>query len=449
MWVGRGKGKSPFFDFPGDRVDLLLNSEDSSAAFPRAPVLMLGLLLCAVAGCLTFSLLSSAVVRFATDEQTILLVSDLHLDTLYDARSNASTWCHVPDTTLPTDFLHGRYGCDSPEPLIDSLFRALPSLVHRPTAILLGGDYTGAYAIQEWYLDVFTRIRQKVASAFPGVPVLPAMGNNEFAPNYGLWSNDTANYAFVAGAWAGLLTKAETDTLIAGGYYYRDFGRLRIVVLNTVMYHVYRTVDARDDPHGQFAWLRSVCAAARAQNIELLVYFHIPPGIATRAHLNKQGWYPKYAEQFRRIFEEFQFAMVCGHLHKDTLVPMSSGYIIAAPGISPRHVNNPAFRVIRFASGAPVDYVQFYADLIGNPSELVWQRQYSFAELYGAKNLSHAELGRVVRRILNDSALMWKYKENMYARNYDKRPFHHCLLVAVSREEMKRCMAESIECSRK
>jgi Icc-related predicted phosphoesterase len=411
-------------------------------------MLMLGLLVCCLTGWLAFSLLSNGLVRFATDEQSILLVSDLHLDTLYHDRSNASTWCHKLDASLPSNFFNGRYGCDSPEFLIDSLFRALPSLVHRPTAILLGGDYTGAHAISEWYMDVFARIRRYVASAFPDVPVLPAMGNNEFAPNYGLWSNDTANYAFVAKSWAGLLAKSEVETLTAGGYYYRDFGRLQIIVLNTVMYHVYRPPDDRDDPHGQFAWLQKVCEAGRSQRAEIFVYFHIPPGITTRSHLRSQGWHPKYAEQFRKIYDEFKFTMVCGHLHEDALVPMSSGYIIATPAISPRHMNNPGFRLFRFARGAPVDYVQFYADLIANPRELVWKRQYSFRELYGAKNLSHGELRWVVGRILNDSALMWKYRENMHLRNYDKRPFHHCMLSSLSRAEMERCMTESTECSR-
>jgi hypothetical protein len=52
-------------------------------------MLMLGFLICCLIGWLAFSLLSNGLVRFAMDEQSILLVSDLHLDTLGHDRSNA------------------------------------------------------------------------------------------------------------------------------------------------------------------------------------------------------------------------------------------------------------------------------------------------------------------------------------------------------------------------
>jgi sphingomyelin phosphodiesterase acid-like 3 len=195
-----------------------------------------------------------------------------------------------------------------------------------------------------------------------------------------------------------------------------------------------------------------VCESAAAQELELLVFFHVPPSITTRDRFQYQGWYPAFINRFAAIYYKYRFAMVCGHIHIDALLPLfnhqglHAGYIMASPGISLRHNSNPGFRLFKLNNGRLVDYIQFYADLIDNPKEtLAWQIQYSFRELYGARDLSQEELTGVARKILNDSSVMWKYREMMYMKNYDTRAFHRCMLVSVSRRELEMCMAESVE----
>jgi hypothetical protein len=143
--------------------------------------------------------------------------------------------------------------------------------------------------------------------------------------------------------------------------------------------------------------------------------------------------------------------MFCGHLHIDALLPLFNtkshrhGYVMAAPGLSARNDNNPAFRVIRLSGGRPVDYDQYFADIIANPAEPVWRLEYSFRQFYAAKDLSEAELDRLVRALLSNSTLMWRYRRMMLVSNYDARPFHFCTLSAKSRDDLDRCIAQSPE----
>jgi sphingomyelin phosphodiesterase acid-like 3 len=450
------KANSPFFEFPGERIDLLFNVDDSPVPSIRWRLIaaISGLLISVVAFHLAVNVFTGTIVRFTTNQRSILFISDIHLDPLFNDRSNASVSCHVTDPSLPTTFRFGKYGCDTPEPLLDSLVENLPRLVHRPTVIVLGGDYAAGVrnAPPEFYIPLFQTIRAKISRAFPNTPILPVLGNSEFSPNYGDWSNDSLNYLNAARAWNGLLDRSENETAAKGGYFYRDYERVRIVVLNTVMYHLYRDPTNESDPFGQFAWLERVCESAAAQKLELIVFFHVPPSISTRDRFQYQGWYPAFIDRFAAVYRKYRFAMICGHIHIDALMPLFNyeglhgGYIMSSPGISLRHDSNPGFRLFKLNNGRLVDYIQFYADVIENPKEtLTWHVQYSFRELYGARDLSQEELTRVTRKILSDSLIMWKYREMMYTKNYDKRAFHRCMLVSASRKELEMCMAESVE----
>jgi hypothetical protein len=118
---------------------------------------------------------------------------------------------------------------------------------------------------------------------------------------------------------------------------------------------------------------------------------------------------------------------------------------MVAPGLSPRNNNNPAFRVIRLSGGRPVDYDQYFTDIISNPEKLVWRLEYSFRQFYEAKDLSEPELHRLVGDLLTNSTLMWKSRKIMLVGNYDARPFHVCMLSAASSSDLHRCISQSPE----
>jgi sphingomyelin phosphodiesterase acid-like 3 len=451
--VGRLQGRmapaSPFADLASRRIDLLMPI-DKRPARVRPIAVAVGLSFAVALACsLVIHLTAPSLTRLVNSEQAILWLSDVHLDARYIARSNTSTSCHAVDPNVPAAFTFGRYGCDTPPALFDSLIENLPKLIATPTLIVLGGDNIGGvieYSMGD-VVENFANILRKLQQIFPGVPILPVIGNNELSPNYGTWSNDSVNFAVLADAWASLLSASERSTLANGGYYFRDFDRLRVIVLNTVIYQVYRAEDTTPDPYGQFAWLDEVCASAQARGLGIFVFFHVPPSMSTRDRFQYQGWYQRYVDQFAQVYFRYRFAMTCGPLHLSAILPLFNGfdrrdgYIMSAPGLSLRHESNPGFRLIRLRNGQPVDFDEYSADIAAMADGLEWKRRYSFRALFGTRDLSHRELAALAGRLVENSSLMWRYRRQMYQRHFSARPFHGCLLRSVSREELSACLA--------
>jgi hypothetical protein len=429
-----------------------------SPSWPRPRLRWAMVLSTLLASVLVLSLASVPFRHWISSEQAVLFINDIHLDPHYNNRSNSTTWCHETIPSLSTTFPFGRYGCDTTIDLFASFLENTPKIVGRPTAIVIGGDMSaGVYnPLPEYFLPIVQTVRSGLETAFPGVPILPALGNGEFSPNYGIWSNDSLNYAHIVEAWNGLLRPTQVNSYLTGGYCYRDIGPVRLVVLNTVMYHVAREFSGEADPHGQLAWLDQICADASNRGKGVVVFFHAPPSIGARRHLEAQGWHQTYADGFADIYYKHRFAMFSGHFHVDALLPLfdgrgrRGGFVLSAPSLSARHDTNPAFRVIRLRGGRVVDYDQYFTDIIGNPTEaLVWRREYSFRALYGVEDLSEGELVKLSERIKNESDTFWKYRSMMYVSNYDRRAFHACLLTSVGRDDLERCLAESPEYTRK
>jgi hypothetical protein len=275
------------------------------------------------------------------------------------------------------------------------------------------------------------------------------MGNAEFSPMYGSWENDTLNYVNAADSWK-LFVKE--PTLSKGGYYSLKIGKICLILLNTVIYHRFRPEDPRADPYGQFAWLEQTCQDSLDSGFEPMVFFHIPPSISTRNKFHRQGWYNKYSDRFYEIWNRYRFVMVCGHLHMDTILPLfnskgeKGAYILSVPGLSPRHDNNPGFRVFHLRNGKAVDYEQYYGDLIENPKDDVeWKIEYRFSEIYGAADLSQKAIQKVTAKIASDDELMWKYHSLLHAGNYEFRAFHQCMLQAMGQSEIEQCLAAKAE----
>jgi sphingomyelin phosphodiesterase acid-like 3 len=445
--------KPPYLDFDGTGVDLLgASSPITSTRQCRVVLVICAALL--LAGIAFLSLI--AFVTYSNFETTFLYLNDIHFDPRYNDRSNATTWCHETVERLPTTFRFSRYGCDTPMPLLESLLTHVHRLIRPPTAIVLGGDYSaGIYnPLPSYFHPIIELVFHKISAAFPKTPILPVLGNSEFSPNYGRWSNDTLNYQGLAHLWSQFLDSSEMATFTKGGYFFRDLPQVRIVLLNTVMYHVVRG-EGPSDPYEQLEWLDRVCAEARALGLVVLVFGHIAPAVSTRERLQQQGWRPEYADRFAELAAKHEFTATAGHFHMDALLPLFNsngrhqGYMMSPPSVSPRHDSNPAFRVIKVHGGLPIDYDQYCGDIVGNPrDDVIWRHEYSFRKLYGVDNLTNVALKAVADKVMSDPDAMWNYREMMHAGNYNTRSFHRCVLVAVSREELTRCLEESTEMTR-
>ncbi len=110
-----------------------------------------------------------------------------HLDLKYVVGSNIqSTSCQALNGTARS--LGERWWCDSPEQLIDKTLRFAADHTN-PDFVLLTGDFSRhddyAPIPRTWQeiLDENAEVASKVAKAFPGVPVLPSLGNNDCYPH--------------------------------------------------------------------------------------------------------------------------------------------------------------------------------------------------------------------------------------------------------------------------
>jgi sphingomyelin phosphodiesterase acid-like 3 len=383
-----------------------------------------------------------------------IYVNDIHLDPLYEPFSSSALdpegFCRVKLESLLIPSPFGQYYCDTPDRTFDSMLAELKRVSTSPRFILFGGDgiahATGfnRTGVQTVFADVIHRL----SSIYPSIPVLVSLGNNEFVPNYGSKETDATDFESIGEILERFMTADQLDTFHRGGYYYHDFPEenLRLLLLNTVMYNYIR--DTEDDPYGQFAWIANVSELAKAKGYRIGLAMHIPPAVIVWSY--SQGWSDVYVNKFFVLAEKYDFSFVLtAHSHYDTFLPLlnASGgpfkFALSSPSISPQHMNNPAFRVIRYKNGVISDVLQYYADIMMNPQkELKWELEYQFTDAYKVDDLSDGNLLKAVRWVKETSEGMWRYMERIAARASDNAKFYYCVLKAVSETQIDACMAD-------
>ena len=119
-------------------------------------------------------------------------LSDLHLDYQYVTGGNLSSWCHAPLQTPSSQHPaaagpDGDYNCDSPYSLVMSALQAMVRLQPRPDFIVWTGDSAPHWSSphppdQEYIFNVTKAVFSRLDQLFPGVPVVPALGNHDSSP---------------------------------------------------------------------------------------------------------------------------------------------------------------------------------------------------------------------------------------------------------------------------
>lgn len=384
-----------------------------------------------------------------------IYINDIHLDPLYVTDSSPSNCRASSGSGIRYPF--GQYGCDCPLSTFLSMINFLPKVTSKPQFILYGGDgpaHQLGYNISQ-VRELVNSIITNISSVFPKVPILFALGNNDFVPNYGNndFSGDEANFKSIGTVMRPFMDDLQRSTFEKGGYYYHDFHemKLRFVIMNSIIYNTYRQFS--DDPYGQFEWLRQICVEARNGGYSIGVSFHIPPGVTynTMSKLN-QGWHEEYMKKFDKIVDDFDIQFVISaHSHYDMFVPLympngtSGAFSLSAPSVSSQHKNNPAFRVMKFADGKIIDYVQYYADIMLNPQEeLDWQIEYSFGDEYNAKDVGKSELFRLANWIKNTGKGRWTYLEKICSLASENGLFYYCVLTRTTEDEIKKCLGPGL-----
>ncbi|ORX65429.1 hypothetical protein DL89DRAFT_227699, partial [Linderina pennispora] len=123
--------------------------------------------------------------------------------------------------------------------------------------------------------------------AFPAIPVVPNIGNNDISPHNELPSpghkRARLTYRQLSKAWHGFIPDDQMRTFRYGGYFAKDVPRgITVLSLNTIYwYRANAKVGgcAADDSPGlaQLAWIRYQLRRARQRNRDLILMGHVIP----------------------------------------------------------------------------------------------------------------------------------------------------------------------------
>ena len=138
----------------------------------------------------TSAIIGAALAVNQVSALKIGLVSDLHLNWQYDEMTlTPCTDGQGDHTNLRAPM--GRYNCDSPEILIETMFHRLIDKFGQPDIIFLTGDFNSHYTAMpvdmpdndnSTYSLLFSQhagINQILTKHVPNAIILPAIGNND------------------------------------------------------------------------------------------------------------------------------------------------------------------------------------------------------------------------------------------------------------------------------
>jgi hypothetical protein len=391
------------------------------------------LVLLLVAGALGFSgtfLQLTDLVRFPPLSQTAFLTAGLtqHLDLKYAVGSNIQTTsCHALNGTARA--LGERWYCDSPEDLIDRTLRFAADHTN-PDFVLLTGDfarhddYPAIPRTWQEVLDENTKVAFKVAKAFPGVPILPSLGNNDCYPHDTMAPPGPNNTVLngLAQAWAPLLDPQTRQQMLNGGWLSKRLPKGNLLLsLNTLYFAYGPDCNVTGPPLEQLEWLGALLQSATAAGQKVIISGHIPPDMWLP---RCRAWYVQTcvanAQTIRgQIFghkhsDQFNFVNVQGVVNPPQLDPSTTIAITCAPSIVPTY--NPAFRLWKYSPDT-MDllggYKQFYADIdqwysSGSPG---FAPEYSLVDAFNLNgNPSNVDFWiRFKRQLISNSTMCAQY----------------------------------------
>jgi sphingomyelin phosphodiesterase acid-like 3 len=353
---------------------------------------------------------------------TFLWLSDIHLDPYYgnpsavavstnQSSSSSSTVVCTQNSSID-QYPYGYVGCDAPITLVNALLQHLTKKQQQQqqqmniTFVLVTGDFSrhatdllkdGISATT----TILSTISQALKDAFPNIPIIPCLGNNDVYPDYtlDLKNNNNSHNRILNISMTGfqLLFQSteERQTYLTGGYYARNVSEsLTILVLNTVMYSInhFPNQTYLDDPMGQFAWLQQQLQVATQAGKFVYIVGHIPPTIGSYRHA--QLWHDQYLHRYFEILQCYQDNVIIkghlfGHLHSDefrllhlqTSPPQKQQQqhhhhhsaslhdwtipLYIASSVTPVYGSNPSYRLVQYDThnGQLLDYQTFYLDL--------------------------------------------------------------------------------------
>lgn len=338
--------------------------------------------------------------------------------------------------------------------------------------------------------DTIATVTSSIAHEFPRAPaawLAPALGNDDFYPNYFLNASKVPNPHLkrIASNWTRILPPGspERATFVrhggcprqhtvrtrpfdarTAGYYRRNVtSTLSVLVLQTILYSVKNhgvSPEAEPDPGGQFAWIRAELDSARSDSRRVILMSHIPP-IAddfSSEHL----WRLAYQRTMLTILAEYSDVVtgsLYGHVHRNLIAPLDSvarqgsgdpAPVLTLDAVSPVYNNNPGV-------GAVEDLAVFASDLDGDhPAghDSPWRCAYSTRHAFGIPSLSGRHAAEFRRRVLAGGPLCKAYLRTTSVREDSLDTFCKskcqarklCLLESPLLDEVDKCMQNEPTC---
>ena len=409
-----------------------------------------------------------------TDAATIsaVMLSDLHLDPFHDpakvpllVKAPVDEWERIlksPDSpTQQADFAavqsvcKGKQSTDASYALMHSALEAAKAAAPHAKFVTVSGDllvhdldcrYRAAMKLEKASGDdeavsaafaekttVF--VMKQVETAFAGIPVYLALGNNDSRCNHNRMDlRDAYLKATGQAVIDGLVGIREPErkqalaTYESAGYYAVTMAapmeRTRLLVLDDVyMMSTYANCEADEKDHAgaqeQMTWLAKEMDSARQRGERVWVLGHVPPTVNPKMSVSKalKLCSTGSADAFLRS-NELETALVSnadvvklalfGHTHTDELhllgtkdagVPMK---VVAS--ISPVDGNTPSFAVgnVAPASAMLMDYSVYEASNATGVGTK-WPEEYAFDATYHEPNFSAKSLDDLIGRFRADA----------------------------------------------
>ncbi len=379
---------------------------------------------------------------------TFLIASDIHFNPMSDASlvadlsaADPTQWETILARSKSTSF--SQYGEDTNWWLLQSSLDQMRATLPHPAFILVTGDLI-AHQFPQTYLKTTqdanrTNYRNFVLKTveflalefrkrFPDTKILLTPGNNdEECGNYSIragggFLHDTAELARklaradneFTGSWEALGSYDVPHPTLRG---------IRIISLNTIFLSArYHAAKFSEDcgltdstaATDLFTWLESRLNAAQQAHEKVWLMFHIPPGIDGYTSVVKyQGlskktaapatekmcasavvpmWQPKWTSQFQTLLAKYEGTVIvslAGHTHTDDfrLINASGAkpeFVLISPAISPVYRQNPAFRVVSFASDGSLSDTSVYyltnLEFASSKTRGEWAKEYTFSQ---------------------------------------------------------------------
>jgi len=404
----------------------------------------------------------------------VVVFSDVHFNPYYDptlfpqlVAADAGQWAAIFKTsTLPE---LSKFGEDTNYPLFALALSSIRQNLGASPLVIFAGDilvhsfseqfyqnYSGnpaqttprnaadVAAMQAFAHKTIAFFMDQVKLTVGSIPVMFTVGNNDSYNDTGPDSTFLANTAelFYSKFLTGTVDQQEFLTSYKnGGYYAAELPGtdLMVIGLNTVAFSAYITTNNDAAVNAELAWFDAKLASAKARNKKVWLLMHVPPGAdyyKTAKLADSKGqidtaratmmWKPTYQTGFLQTVAKYPgvIAMtLAGHTHLDEYRILPSSEVVEiTPALSTRNGNNPAYKIVTFASDTlkSTDYVSIHYDLTTKPVQFT--NYYTFSTAYAVQGLLNDSLTQLFPAFKTNNKKQTLYRGYYYSGNNALNP---------------------------